>query len=229
MSKHYLPNKDSELVLWSAHFSSAIDANPGAVGLVAGQSAAYATAQSQFAAALNAASNPETRTRGTVIGKNDAKKALIALTRELVRIIQAYPPVTNEQRADLGITVRDVEPSPVNPPTEPPVMEVGLAIGRILRMKLRSVDSSRRGKPDGVAGATVLSYVGEEPPADISEWKFEGSTTRTNFEVEFPPTVPAGSRVWLTALWFSPRAQVGPACLPVSAYIAGGVIQSQAA
>ena len=35
----------------------------------------------------------------------------------------------------------------------------------------------------------MYSFVGATPPADTSLFKFEGSTTRTMFKIQFPPTV----------------------------------------
>ncbi len=229
MPTDFLPSRDADLLAWSANYSALISATPTAFGLVAGQATTYAALHASFASALATATEPTTRTRGTIAAKNAARTPLRASARDLARIIQAFPTLTNEQRINLGLTVRDVEPSPINPPTETPVLEVVAAIGRTLKVKLRAIDSDRRGKPEGVAGATLFSFVGTAPPADISQWKFEGSITRTTFDVEFAPTVPAGSQVWLTAFWFSPRAQSGPACTPVTAYLAGGVGVSLAA
>jgi len=224
----FLPSKDALLLSWSANFSTKITATPTAYGLVAAQATAYAALNTTYSTTYATAINPATRTKGTILAKNDARIPLRASARNLARIIQAFPTLTNTQRADLGITVRDVTPSPINPPTESPVMEVVSANGRALTLKLRSVDSERRGKPPGVHGASLFSYVGATPPADISAWKFEGSTTRTSFVMEFAPTVPAGSQVWLTAFWFNPRSESGPACMPISAFIAGGVVAAAA-
>jgi hypothetical protein len=63
--------------------------------------------------------------------------------------------------------------------------------------------------------------VGATAAADISAWKFEGNTGRTNVEVVFPSTVAAGAVVWLTAFWFNGRKQSGPACAPVSTNVQG--------
>jgi hypothetical protein len=108
-------------------------------------------------------------------------------------------------------------------------MEVVSAIGRTLKVKLHAVDSTRRGKPEGVSGCTVFYHVGNSAPADITAWVFAGSSTRTVFDVEFPATVPAGSQVFLCSFWKNFRDQSGPACQPISAYLAGGVTGSQAA
>jgi hypothetical protein len=42
-------------------------------------------------------------------------------------------------------------------------------------------------------------------------------------DVEFPADAANGATVWLTAFWFNPRAQSGPACQPISTNIPGGL------
>jgi hypothetical protein len=148
---------------------------------------------------------------------------LVAEARMLARIVQATPTVTPEQKSDLGLTVRDVEPSPIPPPASAPEVLVLSAVVRTLRVRLIDpANPTRRGKPLGVAGASVFSYVGETAPADLSAWKFEGSSSRTSFQVEFPATVAAGAKVWVSAFWFNAKQQQGPAATPQSANIPGG-------
>src|SRR5688572_23836790 len=225
----FLPSKNAELLAWSAAFSEKISLTPTAYGLSAPQSAAYAALHASFESALATSSDPATRTRGTVQATRDARTPLKAEARELARIINAFPSITDQQRIDLGLTPRTNEPSPINPPTEPPVLEVVSALGRTLKVRLRGLNSESRSKPPGVHGATLFAFVGSAPPADIAQWVFMGSTTRTTFDVEFPATVAAGAQVWLCAFWKNPRDMSGPACPPVSAYLAGGVGVSQAA
>ena len=74
-----------------------------------------------------------------------------------------------------------------------------------------------------MTGATVLSYVGAEPPDALGSWKFEGNTGRTTGEVVFPDTVAPGAKVWLTAFWFNARKQSGPACAPVGTNVQFGI------
>jgi hypothetical protein len=228
-SRDFLPTNDAELLAWSANYSSLLTSEAASIGILPAQATAYAALHTAFAAALELATEPATRTRMNIAAKNDARVPLKAMARDLARIINAFPGMTNPQRIELGLNPREPEQTPINPPTDPPVLEVVSATGRILKVKLHAVDSNSRGKPENVDGATVFSFIGSQPPADITQWVFQGSTTRTVFDIEFPPTVAAGAQVWLTAFWFSPRSQSGPACQPVSAYIAGGVVASQAA
>ena len=223
MAKDFLPHRNADLLAWSNNFSQKINAAPVPLGLSAPQAAAYQTAHDLWSGLLETATEPSTRTRGSISAANDARTPLKAMARELARIVNAYPPITNQQRIDLGLNPRQGEATPINPPQEPPVMEVVSAIGRTLKVRVHGLNSDRRGKPQGCAGCSVFSFVGSTPPADITEWVFQGSSTRTTFEVEFPATVPAGAQVWLCAYWYSPRAQAGPACQPISAYLAGGV------
>jgi hypothetical protein len=209
------------------NWSGLISSTPVTFGLTAAQATAYAALHTAFAAALATATEPATRTRGTVSLKDDKRADLKAKARELARIVNAFPAVTNQQRIDLGLNPRGGAVGPINPPTEPPVMEVLAAVGRTLKVRVHAMGSDRRGKPEGVAGCSVFSYVGAAPPADISAWVFQGSSSRTAFDVEFPPTVAAGAQVFLCAFWYSPRAQGGPACQPISAYLAGGVTGTQ--
>jgi hypothetical protein len=112
------------LLAWSADFSAAITLAPTSYGLVAGQATSYAALHTAFAAALATSTNPATRTRGTISAKNEARTSLTAEARELARVINAFPSITNQQRIDLGLHPRSGSITPIPAPTEPPVMEV---------------------------------------------------------------------------------------------------------
>ena len=223
----YLPSREADLVNWTANFSSVIEANPSAYGLTAEQATAYLSAMEAYQSAYNTARNPSTRTPAAIETKNTFKAQLLVLTREFVNICQAYPDMTNNRRVQLGITVRNYEPTPVPIPTTPPQIDLLAAIGHTFKLRLHNGESTRRSKPTGVQGATVFSYVGEVPPADLSDWKFEGSTTRTAVDVKIPGTVAPGTKVWLTAFWYNRRAESGPACTPIASGVGfGGVSQA---
>jgi len=103
-------------------------------------------------------------------------------------------------------------------PILPPRVRIVAQVGRCVTLELSDVESALPGeKPDGVAGATVLSYTGHAPPADLEEWTFECSTSRTTFNVQLGAATTPGDTVWLTAFWFNPREDGGPACEPVAA------------
>jgi hypothetical protein len=227
---NFLPPKEADLLAWSLNFATRIAATPIVYAVSAAQAAAYGTLHDTFAAALQAATEPGTRTKPSIQAKNDAKTALLDGpngARSLARIIQAAPAVTNEQKALLGLTVRDSEPTPVPPPEFPPDIAILSVLNRTVKVRLRDIENpDRRGKPDGVKGATVFYSVGDDAPSDPAEWSFAFNTTRTVFDVDFPQTVAAGAKVWLTAFWYNTKAQSSPPASYVSTRFSDGMAQA---
>lgn len=210
------PKRDGDLLLWSENFSDKITATPAAFGLTAAQAAAFAPLHTSYRSAYHAATNPNTNSKQSVIAKNQAKEALLngpGGAWELVNIVQAFPNTTNAMRGELGLRIPDTEPTPVPPPETAPDLSILATMGRTIQIRLRDQENPhRRGKPDGVQGATVLYHVSEEtPPNDPAVWTFLGNTSQTLLDVEIPQAVAAGSKVWLTAFWFNARKQSSPA------------------
>lgn len=226
MARDFIPTREAELVTFSTNFKNLITASPTTYGLTAAQATAYGTKHTAWTSAYQTATDPSTRSPSAIIAKDVAKKNVIGEIRMLARIVQATPAVTAQQKSDLGITVRDTDPTPIPPPASAPGISIISAVVRTVRIRLEEAGSTRRGKPDGVAGAAIFSYVGENAPALLADWKFEGNTTRTSFDVLFEPTVAAGAKVWVTACWFNPRTQNGPSCPPISTNIPGGAAQA---
>jgi hypothetical protein len=222
-STSFLPNKDAALLAWSLNFSAKITATPTAYGLTAPQATAYATLHTNYATAL-AACDPGERSKSLVAAKNAARAALKSSARLLALLVQGTASVTDAQKLELGLTVRAM-PSPIPPPAYAPALDVVSVSGRTVRIRLHdSTDAARRGKPAGVNGATVLSFVGTTPPDGVDGgWKFEGNTGRTIVDVVFPETVAAGAKVWLAAFWFNGSKQSGPICAPVGTNVQFGV------
>ncbi|NBC11109.1 MAG: hypothetical protein GVY24_05150, partial [Planctomycetes bacterium] len=70
-------------------------------------------------------------------------------------------------------------------------------------------------RPEGVAGATVFTHVGNEPPADTGAWQFATNTGSTVLNLNFEASAQSDT-VWLTAFWFNTRKESGPAATPIS-------------
>lgn len=228
MGRNFIPGPDQFFVAWSLNLSQRINATPTAFGLTAPQAAAYETLHEAFAAALQTASEPVTRTRGAIETKNEKRRLVEAEARVLARIINAFPGTSNTARIDLGLTPRDEEPTPINPPSFAPQLTIDWVLGRRAQIRAKAPGHLGRGRPEGVDGITIVTYTGEAPPDDLSLWRFEGSTTKLIMEVEVPASVPVGSRVWYSAFFFNPRKESGPSATPVSLYVSGG-LASQAA
>src|SRR5204862_8282096 len=69
-------------------------------------------------AAYMAANDPTTRTKGAVAAKDDAAAALKLQAATIAKLIDGTPTVTNQQKLDLGLSVRKV-PAPMPAPGTP--------------------------------------------------------------------------------------------------------------
>lgn len=221
----YLPRQDSQLLAWSANWDTLINASPETYSLTVEQAGTYKGLHDAFAVAYTKTTGPD---RGPVATqeKNDAKNALVrgpGGIRELVGIVQKAPTTTDAMRAELNITIADTLPTPVPPPDDPPTLVVEKRYQRTVEISLRDLITGRKTRPEGVSGAALFSWVGDEPPADTKLWNFEGNTGKTTIEVTFPFSVPLSAKVWFKAFWFNPRKQAGPPCNPVSAYLDSGM------
>jgi len=224
MPRDYLPSRESELVTWCNNFAGKLAIMGGDVGVTPQQSTDFTVRNASWVEAYNRANDPLTRSPTNIVAKNAQMDLVKANARVLAGIIQKNPNVSNTQRSELGLTVKDVEPSPVPAPSTSPDIDIVSVTGRRVKIRLHSADgTTRRGRPAAVAGATLFSFVGETPSPNVTDWTFVANTTKTTIDVPFASTIPAGATVWLTAFWYNAKAQSGPACNPVSTNLQGGM------
>jgi len=198
-----------------------LSASPESFGVTEAQANQYADLYEVFAEKYRIAVEPTTRTKPSVAAKNAARRELERESRALAQLIQATRHVTDEQKAELGLTVRDRVQTPIARPDKPPMVRVELLHGSTMRVSLRGTGMTRRGRPDGVAGAVVFSFIGDEPPASLDDWTLEGQTTRTDINITFgrDGNIDRGAQVWVTACWYNPRGKWGPVAETKSTYV----------
>ena len=221
MTTDFVPPRDSDLLVFSNNFDQKINLLTTAIGLTVPQCTSFTALNDAWADSLATVAGGGNSTPNVIL-KNQARANLVSGPggiRELVGIIQKFPGTTNAQRAELNITVPDEEPSPIAKPAFPPLLVVRSVSGRAVSLVLSDPQNpSLKRIPDGVEGAIVMSYIGEEPPASSAVCTMQGPVQKTRTAVVFPESVAPGTKVWLTAMWFNRRG-VGPACDPVSTYI----------
>lgn len=223
----FLPRRGVDLRTWSINFESRISADPLAYGLTAAQAVEYSAAHSAFMAAWALAAAPGTRTSPMVQSQNAAMQALRREARRLARIVHANRIVSDAQKKELGLTVARPggRQARLSPPGEGLIVVVEAVAGG-LEVRLRSAAGpTRRGRPEGVASASVFFFAGEAPPVEARQWQYAGATTRTRWVVAWPRHVERGARVWWTACWRNGRAECGPLARPVCIYRPRGTVE----
>lgn len=180
MARSFFTGKDSELYTGSNAFSTKITATPTAYGLVAAQATAYAAKNTAYAAAYVAATDPATRTKGTIAAKNAARAALRFIAADYASIIVGTATVTDEQKLDLGIRVRGT-PGPVPPPGTVTGLVVTLAGNGSLNLKWKCKN------PKGSVGTLYQVW---RKIDDATEFTYIGGT---GLKKTVDNTLPAGS------------------------------------
>ncbi|CAN5651863.1 hypothetical protein BH09PLA1_BH09PLA1_25400 [soil metagenome] len=216
----FFPSTDDALLGWSLNFKTLITATPTAYGLTSALATAYGALHDAYATAL-AACEPSVRTKPAVATKNTARTNLKNNARLLANLVNGTASVTDAQKLTLGLNVRTM-PSPIPAPSSSPVIQIVSVSGRRVRLLLKNGETGKRGKPGGVHGAAVFSYVGPTAPDSTDDWKFEGNTNVTSVLIEFAESVSSGATVWFNAFWFNPRSLSGPPATPVSTNLPGG-------
>jgi hypothetical protein len=215
--RDYIPSRDADLVTWSNNFSTKIATLAPQIGLTALQASAFAALNTAWVDSYMLATSGITRSPGNISKKNDARTAMKAEARVLVGVVQKHPGLDNSIREELLITVPK-QRAPIPAPSVSPEIDILEVNGTTVKVRLHNEALGRRGKPDGVIGASIFSKVAEtQPPLDPTQWNFEGNTGKTEFDVAFPESLTPGTKVWITAFWFSPSKESGPGTMPVPA------------
>lgn len=228
MGRDYIPRSDAGRLAFAQNMVARVQLSPGSYGLTEPIVAELASLLVSYQVAYGVATEMATKGRSATFQKNHARGALVAAIRRAAWMVHAALGATDSMKHDLGLTVRGSNPAtPINQPTVAPVLEVLWVKNRVIGVRLRSSETSRRARPEGVQGCSVCMYAGPLPlPMDVTAWATIAESTRTSFEIELPPGIAPGTLVHLLAYWKSPRLMSGPPSAPVGVYIGGGVQQA---
>lgn len=206
----YLPSRLALLRDWAVNFSTLITATPTAYGLTAGNATTISTAVNAFSAAYTLATDPSTRTIVTTAAMRTQRTAMTAVVRQFAAIIRANPSITAEQLAELGLTVPDVEPSPIPAPATFPLLDVLNATPG--RHELRFADSASpdsRAKPDGAIGLQLFRSIGTSEADSPEGATLVGQFTVNPLRIDNSPA-DTGKVATYFGRWITQRGLVGP-------------------
>ena len=215
---------DAGVLNWATAFRDLVTVAPTTYGLTAALVTSLSSSIASYAASLPLTER-SVRTKFATAQKKAFKKALLAQLDTLQNLINGTPSVTVAQKLQLGMSVRTA-PAPIPAPDTAPIVSIESVNAWTVRVKLGNAEATKRARPRGAVGAAIFSHVGTGVPTDISDWGFEGVVGSPTVDIVFKSSLPAGTQVFLTAMWFSNRKQSGPCCAPVATFLQGGGVQS---
>jgi hypothetical protein len=215
----YIPSREALLDDWLTNFKALIVLSPTTYGLQVADGTAIQNSYNSWHAAYLAAINPTTRTKSTVITKNEQKSIVLGVVRGYAATIRANRAVTDENKNNLGLHVAETTRTPVPPPSTQPVLEVVDTEAGLQVLAVKDEGASRRGKPTGVAGVLVYRAVAADPVSAAGETAFLIFTSKTGLQSNFT-TADRGKIATYFARWTNAKGEVGPWSDGVSSPIA---------
>jgi hypothetical protein len=226
MAKDFVPRRDDKLAEFSKVLSDQLNTSYARYGLDESDAVEYAGLVAAFAEALAVLNIPATHTTPATCWKNDCRVRLVKMTRDLNRRIQAHPNTTDSDRASLGLTIPKSNTVEIGRPDHAPLLAVDSINIRTVRIRLRNqLLSTRRGRPESCAGASIYWFAGEVsvPPTEPGTWTYLCGVTRTIAKIRLPSSLTPGTKVFLCAAWYNAKAEQGNGSMPVSVRVQDGV------
>jgi hypothetical protein len=204
----YIPAADSALVDWAANFVTKLTAHAQDWNVTEAELTALNEAKTLFANLHQLVDSPA-KSKILVDQKNEARKQLVTLIRDLVGFKLKNPIITNNQRLELGLPVHDNTRTPVPTPTTHVVFTLKVQSIREVRIDFKDEHSDSKAKPYGYDGAVVFHEVMEQKPNDPNTLTHSVLATKTPFTLEFNEEQ-RGKKVFVAIKWQNEKGQMGP-------------------
>jgi hypothetical protein len=184
----YIPARDADSVNWSQNFAGLITTAPATYGLTAPDAVTIQTAADAYQAAYTTAVDPATRTPPNVAAKDVALQGMKTVCRPFAMQINANPAVTDYERANLAITIRDKIPSPPPPITAIPSAHLGKQVGSQLCLTVTDpgLPGSKK-KPDGAQWISWQFMKEDAPGLGTYHYMFSQGSTKTPLYIDLGP------------------------------------------
>lgn len=191
----YIPPSDSNYDDWLSLFTTFITNSGTSLGLTPAQIAAMQTAQEDWHNAFMAKINFTNNAKAATQTKDMERRESEYMARQLVRIIQASPYLSDAQRVLAGITV----PDQIATSSSPELIETTAAplilldwsqrCTMIIHYGKNPANERRNALPTGMKGCRIF-YALNGMPQNEEGWIYLADHTRSPFIHVMPVTVP---------------------------------------
>jgi hypothetical protein len=215
-----IPNRQADALNWMLPFSSGIQASPVTYMLQSADATKISSAVNTFASALSEATNPSTRTKGTIAAKDAAYATARQICGDYARVIKVDVRVSNQAKQDIGITPPKPGRTPQPPPdSAPSIAVIGATVGTHTLKYVGADGVEKIQKPRGVTNIEIYRVVADEPVTDENLAVFYSAYRRNPIGVIFDHAAD-GKVATYFARWADAKGQRGPWSLPTSMRVA---------
>jgi hypothetical protein len=208
---YYIPDKDEDLVTWSANFTKVVFDNLPRFGVTEAEYTALSAANSAFASAVIKAYSPAGSPQ-VIAEKNTARETLEERIRGLVNFKLQNPVITDDDRHALGINKRNQGGGGPHTPVakKSPGVKVDTSTMCEISIHFYDIDSlMKRGKAFGQHCVEIVSRVGGSRPERYEDFTHSNVDTRSPFVFKFEYNQ-RGEPFYFAIRWENTRGEKGP-------------------
>lgn len=220
MAQDIFPGTIPGLVQWGGTYAAGVAAAPALIGVPPTKATELTASFSNMTLAVGRGTDPATRTAVTISDMRAAIASFKTLARQVAKLVRAHPGITPAQLQAIGLRPAKVR-QPIHAPAVPPLTTIVKRYGWVVEAECTDQTSGRRRAwPYGVESINVYTAVGQIP-ATTAGWKNEGNVGKNRFAVQFDPSLPPGTKVYICANWQISKGETSPACEPLETTIDG--------
>ena len=199
-SKDYIPQNQAAFNAWFENLKNHVDENDwGIPDRVKDElDAAFLDWRKHYEPTLGP------HTPGQTIARNEARKRAEAVIRMLVKQYLQFPPVTNSNRSDMRLHIRDLIRTDHRTVKERVEFNLDIQGIRQVHVHFKVSGSAGKAKPQGYSGAVLVWATLDSPPVDIKELIFHAMASRTPHTITFTEQ-DRGKKVYVALAWQNDR------------------------
>jgi len=156
----------------------------------------------QFLEALHTAKGQHTTAQ--ILDRNQKRAKVEKSFRELTNQYLRYQPVTDVDRAEMGINNHDTIRTDHKEVLEQVSIEIGSDGIRTLLVNFKIKDADHKAKPAGYAGVVIFWEILDEPPTNTNQLTHHAFASRTPYRIIFEEAE-RGKAVYITMAWQNAR------------------------
>jgi hypothetical protein len=210
------PAGDWPYLGWVSNLSARLTATGPAYGVPTAEATILANLVTDLTARMETLENPANQNPVNRAAKNLSKKACVAKTRAVLKLVNAYAPLTAVQREELGLRPKDTTRSARPAPTTRPVIQV--ARDGSFRVA-DELTPDKKTKPANAQGCQIVIKIDGPAPLTPAEAHPGVLATRSTGQLPIPPGS-NGRVLHVMGQWYTETGDFGPASDVVSVVIA---------
>jgi len=166
VNKRYIPVQNDAFYPWQGNFVNRVVTNAVAWGIPAPAVAALVARRAEYEPLYWTAQNKTTRNRTDVLAHREMREIYEKEIRAFVR--NYCGPLSNTDKSDLGLTIRDTEPTPRGKINDVPYVKLTALGGGDIRVRVTVEEDQTKSSMHPLADAVECRYIlvpkGEMPP-----------------------------------------------------------------